>query len=57
MRDSNFGGKCSSLPYQAADAVHFAPVCGVYEGLQIMLQLFKIRVVSGVKHAFGFFLR
>lgn len=40
-----------SFLHQAADAELFAPVGGVYEGLQGLLQLFKINVVSGIKRS------
>lgn len=38
-----------SFLHQAADAELFAPVAGAYEGLQLLLRLFKKNVVSGVK--------
>lgn len=38
-----------SFLHQAADAELFAPVAGAYEGLQVLLRLFKKNVVSGVK--------
>lgn len=49
MIDSNFGGKCFSLPYQAADAVHFAAVCGVYEGTDYVATFEHFQFLSQMK--------